>query len=603
MKVAAEDWLSGRGLEARFAYARPGVAPIGSVLDIEWAPGGRCLRVHLDAAVDPVWDDEQVEPVLGMSVPVDDDTLVRRWYVHRVRFDSVGTSRQVRIGTQAFARPTEWFGLADCEMTENGLRTPAVERIVRSRRTPPPRQVAFAGAPAAGSSAGGVGQDERVRRLREALRAGSVPAVAALCEEFDASPLPGDDAGDLAAALEDAHAFLDRRREVRGELVQQLWQAVRDRKSVRVRSLLVQVETAVGHDRSRDEDEAIRAAGMFLEEQKRTAGWEHRDAAPPVRGPKFSRIRTSASRGPRAAAVSQPPDAAVAAHRRMRDLLGDLRRLAGRLPEREVNRMIVQLRKSADEAGDHVTGLQREEVESWVATTHALHPAVSGRSPHVSPAQAAQRRVRAALRQLCRLPDRPPTRETRRLIELLEKDLGEAGGEVTPAQRRQAEKWIARLDAQQPRTEREPARAAGTAARASTRDDVGTGRVGKRSAERERLSEEKVAEVAAAVRGALKKAARERSTTSWTRLRHQLGSALPHLQADDQLEVLRQVDADTPADEPLLTALLAATDTSSPALYKRAAEGLGRDVPGNMQAARSQWQTDVLHLHQLYRYK
>ncbi|NEA67478.1 hypothetical protein [Streptomyces sp. SID12488] len=62
-----------------------------------------------------------------------------------------------------------------------------------------------------------------------------------------------------------------------------------------------------------------------------------------------------------------------------------------------------------------------------------------------------------------------------------------------------------------------------------------------------------------------------------------------------------QVDANTSAEEPLLTALLAATDTNSPFLYGRVANRRSRDAPGEAQAARSQWQTDVLH--QLYRYK
>ncbi|MFE5894861.1 hypothetical protein ACFQ6E_38860 [Streptomyces sp. NPDC056462] len=267
--------------------------------------------------------------------------------------------------------------------------------------------------------------------------------------------------------------------------------------------------------------------------------------------------------------------------------------------------MIRQLTRMADEAGDHVTALQREEVDSWAAASHALPPAVSGRSPYVSSARAAQRRVRSALRHLRRLPDRPLTRETRRLVELLEKDLGEAGGEVTLVQRREAEAWIARLSVPQPRSERQAAQAPG-ARSTDGRHSPGDGAVargGKRGTERERLSEEKVAEVAGAVRGALKKAARERATTSWSRLRRQLGSALPHLHVDDQVEVLARVDATTPADEPLLTALLATTDTSAPSLYERAAKRLGRDVARDTQVARSQWQTDVLHLHQLYRYK
>jgi len=106
-----------------------------------------------------------------------------------------------------------------------------------------------------------------------------------------------------------------------------------------------------------------------------------------------------------------------------------------------------------------------------------------------------------------------------------------------------------------------------------------TGRQRKKATEGERLTEDKIAEVAAAVRGALKKAARERTTTSWSRLRRQLGSALPHqLRPDDQIEILAQVDAGTPADEPLLMAVLAAGDTSSPVPYQRAAGRLGRGM-------------------------
>ena len=101
----------------------------------------------------------------------------------------------------------------------------------------------------------------------------------------------------------------------------------------------------------------------------------------------------------------------------------------------------------------------------------------------------------------------------------------------------------------------------------------------------------------------MKKTARERSTTSWSRLHRQLGSALPHLHPDDQVAVLVQVDTGTPADDPLLTALLAATDTGTSSLYGQVADRLGRTVPTDTQAAHERWQTDVLHLHQLYRYK
>ncbi|WP_405856902.1 hypothetical protein OG407_09640 [Streptomyces sp. NBC_01515] len=604
LKAAAREWLAGRGEHARFTFTQPDGLPVGSLLDIAFERGGRGLRVHLDPGVTPVWSDERVEPVLGLSVPVDEDTLIRRWYVHRLRFESQGTSRRVHIGTEAFARPTEWFGLDDCEMTDDGLRTPAVERIVRSRRTPPPRQIAFTHTPVADPGVV-VGQDDRVRRLRDALRAGSVPAVTALCQQFGAEP--DKEEGELAAALSDARVFLDRQRTLRGDLVQQLRQAVAERSSVKVRSLLVRVETVVGHDRSKDEDEAIRTAGTFLEYQKRNAGWARRDQAPPVRGPKFSRIHSPA-RLRVAATSSAPPDPAAAAHRRMRDLLSDLRRLAGRLPEREVRRMIRQLEKSAAEADDRVTALQREEVDSWVTGSHEQYRAASERDAHPSQAQAAQRRVQARLRDLRRLPHagQPLTRETRWLIKALRQDLADVGDEATPAQRRAAHAWIARLDEQSPQR-----RASGTPGqqvpgrrREAGADGQRSGRTRHEERERERLTEEKVTEVAAAVRGALKKAARERSTTSWSRLRRQLGSALPHhLHPDDQVAVLVRVDAHTPADEPLLTALVAATDIHSAAVFQRVANQLGRTVPDDTEAAISQWQTDALHLQQLYRYK
>ncbi|MEU5397512.1 hypothetical protein [Streptomyces tibetensis] len=101
----------------------------------------------------------------------------------------------------------------------------------------------------------------------------------------------------------------------------------------------------------------------------------------------------------------------------------------------------------------------------------------------------------------------------------------------------------------------------------------------------------------------MKKAARERSTTSWSQLLRQLGSVLLSLHADDQVEVLVGVDAGTPAGEPFLTALLAATDSGALAVYERVAKRLGRDVPDDAKDARAQWQTDVLLLHQLYRYQ
>ncbi|GGV07080.1 hypothetical protein ACIG0C_35010 [Kitasatospora aureofaciens] len=117
-----------------------------------------------------------------------------------------------------------------------------------------------------------------------------------------------------------------------------------------------------------------------------------------------------------------------------------------------------------------------------------------------------------------------------------------------------------------------------------------------------RLGDEALGLVAAAVRGALKKAARERCSTSWGRLHRQLDRALPVLHPDDRVEVLVRVEAGTAADEPLLSSLLAVGDSSS-ALYRRLARRLGRTFPADSGAARTHWQSEVLRLHQLFRYR
>ncbi|WP_369228379.1 hypothetical protein AB5J52_00555 [Streptomyces sp. R39] len=157
--------------------------------------------------MEPSWDQDGREPVLGVSVLVDRDTLIDRWYVHRIRLDSEGTARRVRIGTEAFARPTEWFALDEREMTERGLSTPAVGQIVRSRSTRP-------------ASPWGVGTvkkvpDVRARakmllpKLADAIRADSVVdsgfVVTELCRDIaDLTGVGEETEAQLAAAVSDA---------------------------------------------------------------------------------------------------------------------------------------------------------------------------------------------------------------------------------------------------------------------------------------------------------------------------------------------------------------------------------------------------------------
>ncbi|MFI6448069.1 hypothetical protein [Kitasatospora sp. NPDC050543] len=67
VKSAARAWLLDQDQQAGIHLREP----LGSVVDIVWEYGTCGLRLHLDDAGAPVWDDDLVEPVLGTKVPVD----------------------------------------------------------------------------------------------------------------------------------------------------------------------------------------------------------------------------------------------------------------------------------------------------------------------------------------------------------------------------------------------------------------------------------------------------------------------------------------------------------------------------------------------------
>ncbi|MFF9870183.1 hypothetical protein ACF1G0_33205 [Streptomyces sp. NPDC013953] len=261
VRSAASAWLAGRGEQATFEYTRTEGAPVGSIVDVRWRHGA--LRVHLDQAVTPVWDDG-VEPVLGTMVPVDRGTLIRRWYVHRIRLDSVGTARHVRIGTEAFARPIEWFALDECEMTERGLSTPAVQKIVQARTAPRPslwlpgkaRKVPETEARA----------QALLRRLVYARRIESVSLVKQVCGEIgDLTGVEGELQEQLEAAVRHARIWLVEQNEVRRKLFDKLKKAVAEQKPGRVRRLLMRVNATAAEDRTDSESAVYERAITYFE--------------------------------------------------------------------------------------------------------------------------------------------------------------------------------------------------------------------------------------------------------------------------------------------------------------------------------------------------
>ncbi|MFF2779956.1 hypothetical protein ACFVU3_34270 [Streptomyces sp. NPDC058052] len=261
VKSAAVAWFRNRGEEADIAFAQPDGAPVGSLVDI--TSRHRRLRVHLDQAVEPVWDDDGIEPVLGVSVPVDRDTLIRRWYVHRIRLDSEGTARRVQIGTEAFTRPTEWFALDECEITERGLSTPAVQRIVHARSAP------HSTVWTPGKKQQELPQDaqaqELMRRLLYARRTESTDLAEEVCREVaELSGVSPQLKRQLDAARRAALAWVKKETEARRELFARLNQAVADQRTRSVKTLLTEIKAATRGGRTEEEEHSLREAAAYV---------------------------------------------------------------------------------------------------------------------------------------------------------------------------------------------------------------------------------------------------------------------------------------------------------------------------------------------------
>ncbi|WMX46313.1 hypothetical protein RGF97_17715 [Streptomyces roseicoloratus] len=119
----------------------------------------------------------------------------------------------------------------------------------------------------------------------------------------------------------------------------------------------------------------------------------------------------------------------------------------------------------------------------------------------------------------------------------------------------------------------------------------------------DRLPIETIDKLATSVREILADSARSGGRLlTWGELRLRMGGALPHLHPDDQGELLVTVDRETPADEPLLSTLIASADASLHWLYRHVRFSLGRErIPASDLEAH--WATEVLRLRQIWRYR
>ncbi|WP_237725568.1 zinc finger domain-containing protein [Streptomyces sp. W007] len=365
VKSAAAAWLADQGEQATFTYTRPEDGPPGSVVDVRWQHGA--LRVHLDQAVAPVWDNA-VEPVLGTMVPVDRDTLVRRWYVHRIRLDSEGTVRRVRIGTEAFARPTEWFALHECDMTERGLSTPAVERIIQSRSTPPPAR------PATRTDRKSPDAQTRTqvlfRRIEEARAVGSVVVVARVSHAL--ATLDGVDQEtrtQIDTVLQDARIWLQEQAVARQEMFLRLDEAVADRNVQEARGLLTRVNAIAAHDRTETETQTAGAAATFLSGVLREQEEAARRLNAAAEAKEEARRRTARQK--------------TQALEQVRTTLRTLRRHGGTMLGTEKRRRVAMLTDLAAKTGDQLSRSETNQIEAWKARVQRERKTPA----HVLPAQ------------------------------------------------------------------------------------------------------------------------------------------------------------------------------------------------------------------------
>ncbi|MET8816467.1 hypothetical protein ABZW47_31260 [Streptomyces sp. NPDC004549] len=112
------------------------------------------------------------------------------------------------------------------------------------------------------------------------------------------------------------------------------------------------------------------------------------------------------------------------------------------------------------------------------------------------------------------------------------------------------------------------------------------------------LSDEALTAAAAAVRDALRQAARARQTRTWAALKAQLGAVLPDVTDRERERLVALVDAASERDEPLLSSILAAGDPHLAEAYRLSVNLLGGHLPeDDREVLRDVIDADVCQTH------
>ncbi|MER5386176.1 hypothetical protein ABT040_39055 [Streptomyces sp. NPDC002688] len=162
IKLHVKEWLAQQGHAAQAELRSFGGGP-GDAVDFWLRATEQHLRFELRPedyrswrrAADSLGAKEgHVEWVFGPDGPITRDMVARQGYALRVRCETSANDRRVLIGTVTEKRPVAWAPLDACQMTRDGIVTPALEElratgVVREggmRSTPLPGSLPLRGA-------------------------------------------------------------------------------------------------------------------------------------------------------------------------------------------------------------------------------------------------------------------------------------------------------------------------------------------------------------------------------------------------------------------------------------------------------------------------
>ncbi|MGW0550117.1 hypothetical protein [Streptomyces altiplanensis] len=259
---------------------------------------------------------------------------------------------------------------------------------------------------------------------------------------------------------------------------------------------------------------------------------------------------------------------------------------------------------SAVEAGRRMAGplyarkLSPDDKERYTPFMREVKAWCLERKPKIQVAPSL-RRIRELLAELGRNRENQSVDDIRRALREVAQLRRQLAEPLPASEEGAVKRWRGRLTYRE-RTERDQStRTAAPQAHTTPRGKTTPADTGQA----DRLPLETIDKLATAAHQVLADQARAGGRPlTWGELRHRMGGALPHLHPDDQGELLVAVDRETPADEPLLSTLIASADTSLHWLYPHVRFSLGRERVPDAELE-THWAAEVLHLRQLWRHR